>query len=445
MEVLSIAILKSLTPKDVETVFYDERLAPIPYEETTDLVAITVETFTARRAYQIAEKYRQRGVKVVMGGFHPTLMPEESLCFSDAVVQGDAENIWPQVIQDAKKGQLRRLYQHKMMPSFAGTLPDHSIFKGMKYAPLTLLQFGRGCHYNCSFCSIRAFYGSCVRHRPVDDIIFEIESTGANHLLFVDDNICADVSKAKELFQALIPLRVTWSCQVSIDITKSQELLNLMQKSGCMSALIGFESLNHSNLESMNKGWNLKWSDYDTSIKKLQDAGIMIYGTFVFGWDYDTPVVFDEAVEFAISHKFILAGFNPLMPMPGTRTYDNLKKEGRLIFERWWIDPDYRYGEATFHPKSMTAEEFTNGCYRARTMFSTYSSIFQRLFDRRTNMRSFYRTWAYIVSNYMLRQEIHEKQGKSLGESSDKDPYFKIPDFSIDHLKHRQQNQDIRA
>lgn len=423
MEVLCFAILKSLTPPSVETVFYDERLGPIPFDEPTDLVALTVETFTARRAYQIATQYRKRGVKVVMGGFHPTFMPQEAASFSDAVVFGDAENTWPQVLKDAQAGRLKQFYRPDEFPPMVGMKPDHSIFKGMRYAPMTLVQYSRGCKFNCSFCSIHAFYGRSMRQRPVHEVVAEIEKLGARHILFVDDNLFIDAPKAKELFRALIPLKINWSCQISIDVARDPEILKLMEKSGCTGALIGFESLDASNLKIMNKGWNLKWADYDSSIKKIQDAGIMIYGTFVFGYDHDTPEVFDRTVEFAIRHKFVLAGFNPLMPTPGSKIYDDLLRENRMIFERWWIDPRYHYGEAVFHPRSMTAEEFTEGCYQARTAFSTYSSIFQRLFDRRTNLRSPHRIWAYALSNHLLRREVHAKQGKPLGSIFEEDPF----------------------
>jgi len=257
-------------------------------------------------------------------------------------------------------------------------------------------------------------------------VVGEIERLGAKDVLFVDDNIFIDVEQAKELFRALIPLKITWHCQVSIEVAKDPEVLDLMARSGCTGALIGFESLNPETLKEMNKGWNLKWSDYETSVKKLQDAGIMIYAAFVFGYDHDTPDAFDRTVEFAIRSKFVLAGFNVLMPMPATPMYDRLKQENRLIVDNWWIDPKYRYGEATYHPLGMTADQLTEGCYRARSAFSSYSSIFSRLFDRRTNLKTVHRSGLYMLSNYILRNEVHAKQGKALGAASEMDPYARI-------------------
>jgi radical SAM superfamily enzyme YgiQ (UPF0313 family) len=415
MEPLVFAILKSLTPPDVEVVFHDERLAAIPYDEATDLVAMTVETFTARRAYQIASEFRARGVPVVMGGYHPTFLPDEALRFADSVVIGDAEGVWPRVVEDARKGRLQQRYSQTGFAPLDGLMPDRSIFRGKRYAPVAMIQYGRGCRYNCEFCSIRAFYGSDLRQRPVREVVEEIERAGRRHIFIVDDNIFVDVPKAKELFTALIPLKIRWSCQVSIDVARDPELMRLLEKSGCTTAVVGFESLSPKNLHQMKKDWNLRWNDYPTAIRILQDAGIMIYGTFVFGYDEDTPDSFEATVEFAIENRFYLGNFNPLTPTPKARLYDRLKSEGRMLYERWWLDPAYRYGAATFHPRGMTADQLTEGCYRARSLFNTYSSIARRAFAPSTNLRSPYRLGLYLATNLISHREIHAKQGQALG------------------------------
>jgi radical SAM superfamily enzyme YgiQ (UPF0313 family) len=422
MEPLSFAILESLTPSDVETKFYDQRLEAIPYDEPTDLAALTVETYTARQSYRIAGEYRRRGVKVVMGGYHPTLAPRETLRFADSIVQGDAERIWERVVADAEKDRLEPIYRNDGFPSIETTRPDRSIFEGKSYLPVALVQYGRGCRYNCEFCSIRAFYGANLRQRPVKAVVAEIERAGRKHVFFVDDNIFVDVPKAKELFRALIPLNILWFCQASIDITRDRELVSLMGRSGCANVLIGFESLNEDNLRQMRKKWNLKYGDYATSIEILRDAGLMIYGTFVFGYDRDTVESFDAAVEFSVRHKFCLANFNPLTPTPGAPLYDRLLRENRLVYEKWWLEPGYRYGEATFHPRGMTADELTEGCYRARTAFNTFGSISRRLLDLRANLKSPRHAGIYLLSNVVSRKEIHAKQGIALGGSAGADP-----------------------
>jgi radical SAM superfamily enzyme YgiQ (UPF0313 family) len=415
MEPLCFAILKSLTPADVETVLHDERLAPVPLDEPADLVAMTVETYTARRAYQLAAEYRHRGVPVVMGGYHPTFLPEEALEHADAVVEGDAEGAWPAVVGDARAGRLGRRYRGDIARPLEGPPPDRSVFAGKRYAPLALVQYGRGCRYNCDFCSIHAFYGSTVRQRPVADVVAEVEGAGRRHVFFVDDNLFVDVPRARALFEALAPLGITWSCQVSIDVVRDRDLVRLMGRSGCITALIGFESLDPRNLAQMRKGWNVRHGGYDLAVSVLQDAGIMLYGTFVFGYDHDTVEAFDRTLDFALRHRFCLANFNPLTPTPRAPLLDRLRREGRLIHDRWWLAPDYRYGQATFHPRGMTADELTAGCYRARSRFNTLRSIVGRLWEPRATLRSPYRAGVFLCANWISRREIHAKQGLALG------------------------------
>jgi radical SAM superfamily enzyme YgiQ (UPF0313 family) len=416
MQPLAFAVLKSLTPPDVDVTLYDERVEAVPLDEPTDLVAMTVETYTARRAYQLASQFRRRGVPVVMGGFHPTFVPDESGLFADAVLLGDAEDLWPRIVADARRGRLRRVYSQADFPRLTGRPPpDRALFAGKPYAPITLVQYGRGCRFNCDFCSIHAFYGTSLRQHSVREVCAEIERAGRRLVFFVDDNLFVDVARAKELFHALIPLRVRWCCQTSIDIARDPELVALMARSGCSLALFGFESLQPDNLQQMRKGWNVKWQSYERSIEVVHDAGIMIYGTFVHGYDHDTPRSFDDAVEFAIRHKFCLANFNPLTPTPRAPLYDRLATEGRLIYDRWWLDPRFRYGQATFHPRGMTATELTDGCWRARRAFNTATATTRRFFAPRTTLGSAGHALAFLVVNAVSRREILRKQERPLG------------------------------
>jgi radical SAM superfamily enzyme YgiQ (UPF0313 family) len=289
------------------------------------------------------------------------------------------------------------------------------VFKGKKYAPVTLVQYGRGCRFNCDFCSIHAFYGNSLRQRSVREVCAEIEQAGRRLVFFVDDNLFVDVPKARELFEAVRALGINWFCQTSIDIARDRNLVRLMAKSGCSSALFGFESLRAENLRQMRKGWNVKWQDFETSIGVIRDSGIMIYGTFVHGYDHDTVQSFDDTVEFAIKHRFYLANFNPLTPTPRAPLYDRLAKEGRLIHERWWLDPRFRYGDATFHPRGMTAEELTAGCWRARRAFNSAGSMLRRFLDPLGALRTPRNAMQYLLSNAISRRAIFEKQGAALG------------------------------
>jgi radical SAM superfamily enzyme YgiQ (UPF0313 family) len=434
MQPLAFAVLAGLTPDDVEVELFDERLEAVPMDTDTDLVAMTVETFTAKRAYEIADRFRARGVPVVMGGYHPTFLPDETLGHADAVVVGDAEGQWNRVVEDARRGQMHGVYRRATYPPLNGVVYDHSIFEGKPYVRVPPVQYGRGCKFACDFCSIHAFYGTNLRQRPVREVVAEIEALGAKHVFFVDDNIFVDVPRAKELFRALVPLGIKWSCQVSIDVAKNDELMGLMAKSGCITALIGFEWLSEKNLKQMKKQWNLRHGDYATTIQKFGDRGIMIYATFVFGYDEDTPEAFGITLDFALRSKFYLANFNPLAPTPGTRLYDRLERDGRLIYDRWWLHPEYRYGRAMFHPRGMTADQLTEGCFRARREFNTVRAIAGRAL-KRTNASSLYRLGLYLMSNAISRREIYRKQDQRLGASSS--AKARIREADVDQTKHR--------
>jgi radical SAM superfamily enzyme YgiQ (UPF0313 family) len=417
MEPLCFAILKSRTPSDIDVSLIDERLEDIPSDLSTDLIAMTVETYTARRAYEIADDFRTRGIPVVMGGYHPTFLPDEALEHADAVVKGDAEGVWERVVEDARQDSLRPVYENAEFPSLDNCMPDRSLFAGKNYGPMGLVQFSRGCRFNCSFCSIRAFYGNSLRQRPVEDVVEDIRRSGRRHIFLVDDNLFVDVETTRALFEALVPLNISWSCQVSIDIARDPDLVQLMRRSGCISALIGFESLDIDSLRELKKHWNTKWQSYDDAIRVFRHAGIMLYGTFVFGCDNDTVSSFDRSVEFALRNKFLLANFNPLTPTPGAPLFEQMKNEGRLLHDRWWLDPDFGYGDATFEPRGMSASELTAGCFSARKKFNTANSIVRRMFDMRANLRTPYRAGIYLAANLLSRREIHRKQGRRLGSA----------------------------
>jgi radical SAM superfamily enzyme YgiQ (UPF0313 family) len=416
MEPMVFALLASRTPGDVELAFYDERLETVPLDLNTDLVAMTVETYTARRAYQIAAHYRRRGVPVVMGGYHPTLLADEAARYCDALVIGDAEGVWEQIVADARRGKLARVYRQEGDLPIDGLKPDRRIFHGKRYAPVSLVQYGRGCRLACDFCSIHAFYKRRMVQRPVADVVAELARLPRRRpVFFVDDNLFSDVPTLARLLEAITPLRMRWTCQTTIDVARDERLLDLMARSGCMLALVGFESLSEANLKQIGKKWNLRRGEYRRGIRRLHDRGIMIYGTFVFGYDDDRPESFERAVEFALESGFCIANFNPLTPTPGTALMDRLAHEGRLLHERWWLDPRFRYGDATFVPRGMTPDELTEGCWRARQSFYRYSSMARRVLAEPALYARPTRLGVLVASNLISRREIRRKQGSALG------------------------------
>jgi radical SAM superfamily enzyme YgiQ (UPF0313 family) len=418
LEPLVFGILANLTPPDVELVLYDDRIEPIPYDEPTDLVALTVETFTAKRAYQIAAQYRKRGVPVVMGGYHPSLLPEEASLYADAIAIGDAESIWPRIVADARAGRLQRFYQSPPELAVEGISPKRSLFASKHYAGLRVVQFGRGCRFACDFCSIHAFYGRSMPRRCLEDVLAELDELRGQYVFFADDNLFNDRQQAEALFRMLKPFNIHWACQSSLDIVQSPDLLDLMAQSGCVGVLLGFETLDEASLTQMKKKWNVKQGSYSDSLAKIYERGIMAFGSFMFGYDYDTPDVFDRTLEFAMRSKLALAQFNTVTPFPGTPLYERLKKEKRLLFDRWWLHDDYRYGDTIFQPKSMMPEVLRDETIRLRHEFNTYSAIARRMLAPKMNAHSIYNLFAFLAVNLVSKKEIRNKLNMPLGDGS---------------------------
>lgn len=415
MQPLSMALLASLTPPGIELRFYDDRLEDIPFDEPTDLVAISVETFTALRAYKIARAFRARGVPVVMGGYHATLVPDEAAQEADAVVVGDADPVWAEMLDDARHRRLRPRYNGLGRRSLTGLRPRREIFAGKSYQNITLVEFARGCNFKCDFCSITAFHSANQNHRPAQEVAAEMAATGSRRFFIVDDNIVSQPARARELCRELIPLKVHWVGQASIHIARDDVLLDLMAKSGCLGVLIGMESLDPGNLRDMGKDWNLADGDYAESLRRFRDHGLAVYGTFVFGYDNDDRRVVQRSVEFAREQKLFLAAFNHLVPFPGTPLYHRLEREGRLLKPKWWLDPNSRVGDVSFRPKRLEPAELEELCLDARRQFYSWGSIWQRLWDRRANVHAPLMLGVYLGLNLEAHFDIDRRQGLRLG------------------------------
>ncbi len=422
MEPLVISTLRALIPKDWEVSFYDDRLELIDYDEDTDLVMIPVETYTARRAYDIAGEFKKRGRKVILGGYQVSLMPKEALQYADSIVIGNVEDVWDEILEDIRGNKLKRVYKGGYgFPHFR-LIPDRSIYKNKRYLPLTLVETGRGCPFHCEFCAITSYYNARYYHRNIRDIVEDIERSGGKYFFFVDDNIAGNPMFLKKLCQEITPLKIYWSSQASLTVAKDKEILKLLRKSGCQLLLIGFESLDEANLRQMKKDWIVKLGDRDELVNRLHSEGINIYATFVFGFDYDNEESFKMALDFALKHDFFFAAFNHLLPFPGTPLYQRLKSENRIIKDQWWLDRGYRYGEITFIPKNFSPEELSERCKNAREEFFRFSSIFKRfrsLMRRRANLPLLY---TFLIQNLNLKAEVDGKYGLPLGENLDELP-----------------------
>ena len=418
MECLPAAMIAALTPVDVDKKFYDDRLEPIPFDEPTDLVAISVETYTAKRAYQIASEYRQRGVPVVMGGFHATLCPEEVGTYADTLVVGEAEGVFEQVIDDYRHGCPKAFYQNEQRPLLR-TAPDRSIFQGKRYLPIRLVEFARGCRFRCDFCAIQSFFGATHSHRPVDRVLEEIARVRrpGQMIFFIDDNLTSGLDEAKELMEALIPLKIRWVSQSAINVAHDPETLDLMRRSGCQGVLIGFESLHADSLKQMNKSFNLMAGGPAQALANMSKHQLSVYGTFIFGYDHDSPQSIDETVDFAIQQGLFIAAFNHITPFPGTPLYQRMQSEGRLLYDAWWLDDRYRYNMIPFQPKNMSPEELARLCLNARKRFYSWSSIAKRA-AAQVNRRTLYLLRNHLVINAMHHWDVEGRSGLPLGDES---------------------------
>ncbi|MFQ5353983.1 MAG: B12-binding domain-containing radical SAM protein [Thermodesulfobacteriota bacterium] len=358
---LCLTTIAALTPEDWEVEIHDARVKPVDYGVKADLIGITGLTPEMPRAYEIADGFRSRGYTVVMGGVHVSALPEEALLHCDAVVIGEAELVWAGLLDDFKRGKLKEQYRAELCEMKNMAIPRRDLLdRDMYGSGFNTLQATRGCPFNCDYCTVTSFFGNKFRVRPSDEVIDEIKGLNAKRFFFMDDNIVGRPKFAKELFEKLIPLKLSWGSQASITLAKDPELLKLYARSGGKYAFIGFESLSQKSLEKLQKGWNSAES-YSESIKKIHDAGISIMASFVFGLDDDDAGVFQNTYDFIIENKINAAQFNILTPLPGTETYRKMESEGRITDRDW---SKYHTGEVVYEPRGMTAEELLNGFHR---------------------------------------------------------------------------------
>lgn len=417
MEPLTFAVLKSLTPEEFEVELCDDRFEPVPYSKQWDLVGINTEIYTARRAYEIADQFREQGAKVVLGGYHATMVPHEAIQHADSVIIGDAEEQWHTLLKDYQTHTLKPFYRSQFSCNqIKGMHIDWSVFTGKKYLPVALTQFSRGCTNSCEYCATGTIYQKQHTCRPVRDVISELEQNGRRIVFFVDDNIIANNDAAKELFRALIPLKIRWTGQASLNFVEDSELMDLMMKSGCEGLVIGFESINRDNLKAMKKNCNLPYENYEPAIEIIRSSGLMIWAAFLMGYDYETETSIQETLEWILSKKFAFAAFNILTPYPSTPFYKRMEAENRLLYDgKWWLHDDYRFGHAAFKPKNMSPERLTEACFKARMQHNTPYQIFRRASDRKTNSKDLWSLLTYFAYNPLFRDEMLKKHGMMLG------------------------------
>ncbi|MFC2062351.1 B12-binding domain-containing radical SAM protein [Chloroflexota bacterium] len=380
---LGLAMVAALTPPEVDVSLTDENVTRIDFQKEIDLVGITALTVTAPRAYEIADNFRERGVKVILGGAHPSALPEEATQHADAVVNGEAEGIWPSLINDFKTDKLQRVYRQDKRPSLVNLpIPRRDLFAEGAYTIQQTLSATRGCPYSCSFCSVTTFFGHTYRCRPVKEILKEIETFNKRKVVgFVDDNIVGNPEFAKELFCALVPYKIKWGAQASVTVSRDDELLKLAADSGCIALFIGFETLSPANLAAIGKKVNIV-DEYETAIKKIHSQGIAIHGFFILGLDEDDEEVFKRTLHFVQKMRLESAQFAWPVPYPGTAFHESLDKTGRIATKDW---SQYEFN-VVFEPKLMSRETLQQRRDWVWRKFYSLPSIWSRVGMVRRNL-----------------------------------------------------------
>jgi radical SAM superfamily enzyme YgiQ (UPF0313 family) len=400
---LALPYLASLVPPDIRVSIVDENVDEIDFDKPVDLVGVSVLTMTAPRAYEISAVYRERGTPVVLGGVHPTVLPEEVSKHADAIVVGEAEEVWQQLLADFQMGRMAPLYRRNGPCSLqALPRPRWDLMNKGAYLTTNVVQATRGCPYNCRFCSVSSVFGREYRCRPVDDVIKEIAALDGKLLGFVDADITGSPPYAKELFRKLAPFRKIWAGDAGMRVANDDELLSLAAESGCKGLFVGFESLAPESLREAGKAQNTV-SYYKDVINKITDHGISVLAGFVFGFDTDDESVFERTVEFAVESKLLYADFNILCPYPGTAVYHKLHDEGRIIETDW--SKYFGMYNVVFRPKRMSVEALREGCLWAWKEFYSAKSIFTRFLSRQ-NFTSWVNPLAHIVLNTATHRGI---------------------------------------
>lgn len=349
--------LVAITPKKYDITCIDESMNDINFNENYDIVGITSNTPQAPRAYEIADKFRDKGVKVVMGGVHPSALPDEAKKHADSIVLGEGEESWPKLLNDFEnKGKIKPFYQSNLINPELIPSPDRTL---LNHFNLTLrVQATRGCPNNCEFCSLHIIEGSKLRMRPIENVIDEIRSYKGKWVTFVDNSLTICPNYSKLLFKKMQSLDKKFACFGNINVLgKDEELLNLAQKAGCIAWEVGLESVSQKSLNKAGKKSN-KVSEYKKAIRKIKEYNSAVVGSFVFGFDEDTLDIFDQTLETVYELELDSASFNILTPYPGTRLYYRLENEGRILTKDW---SKYDLGHVVFKPNKMSAKELFEG------------------------------------------------------------------------------------
>ncbi len=372
---LSLQQVAAVTPSNWDVTLVDESQDAIPSGKNFDLVGITAMTHQATRAYEIAGQFRGEGVPVIMGGMHPTVLPEEALAHADAVVIGEAEPVMSRLLDDFLCGRLETVYRAPIPQDDQIDVPwpRREILAGKRYLTTQTVQASRGCPYDCAFCTVTPYFGNRFRYRSAADILAEIRSFPRKLVIFLDDNLLGDPAKAKPILEGMAELGVRWGSQTSLRFAEDPELLKLVARSGCIGLFVGIESVTgHYSRLAKSSGA----TSQGELMKRVRDAGIILETSLIFGFDDHDQSIFEKTLRFVEEFSPSVPTFNLLTPYPGTRLFQQYEQEGRILHRDW---NRYNHSEVVFQPKLMTPEQLYRGWLEARKAAYTWPSILSRV------------------------------------------------------------------
>ena len=391
-----LAVAAAIPRDQYEVVLTDENIEPIDFDLPADMVGISAMTSYVNRGYEIADRFRARGVPVVMGGVHPSFMPQEALKHADAVVIGEVELVIDKLLDDLRQNSMRGTYKSdKLHPMVGMAMPRYDLLKKNRYVNRTFVQTSRGCHQGCTFCAEPLMNGLKFRYRPVDEVIHEMENCGSRTISINDADFFGTPERPKEVMRALKGRGFHWQAGVTSKLAQDDRMLELAAESGCTMLSIGFESISRKTLESVHKHVN-RPENFADLVKKVHSYGIMVFGLFMFGFDGDDTSVFDETVAFNIEAGYDACAYSTLTPYPGTLTWYELKRSNRIVSFDW---TKYDQGHVVYRPAQMEADDLRVGFDRAYDNFYSLSSI-----ARRFPLRGGRRRAQWAIYNAFMRK-----------------------------------------
>ena len=411
---LNLATLAALTPAEHEVVIDDGCVGPVTATESADLVAMTAMTAQAPEAYRLADEYRARGIPVVLGGIHPSMCPDEAAEHADTVVLGEADRLWPDLVQDFANGKLKARYHDPEPVDLANlVIPRRDLLNPKGYLCFNSVQTTRGCPFDCNFCSVTTMSGVKYRFRPAEKVIEELRTVDGRSIYFVDDNIIGNPKRAKEFFKLLAPLKRKWASQVTINFARDKELMRLARESGCQGVFIGFETTSDQSVRAAGKGVN-RPKEYLRDIRRIREAGMKVWGSFIFGFDNDDLDVFRQTLDFVEKAKLEFAQFSLMTPLPGTALYRQFEEEQRLVHRDW---EKYDLGSIVFRHPMLTAKRLHFEKNRAYRRFYSIRSMIKRNGLPKNKGDLF--VW---ISNLAVRGLLNHRWGKDYWTWKEKDP-----------------------